>query len=371
MSDALRTPGVSLLVALSREVREPLRAVTSWLAVLAAGSDDPVVVRRAVRGLEQIVRQQTELADDLLEVARLAAARVPVQRRRVELTGLAATCIERQRATARTAGVELRLEAAAAVDVAADEARLRMAVERLLRVAIHRTPAGQSVSVRAASAGRGGEIVIRGASGDPSDSSARAAQETDAVGPAGGGLGLVLARQLIEVQGGELATDREAQGHGATFAVHLPSWRENGPSLLPHAVPRERVLEDARLLVVDDDPIALEALSQALVAHGARVAVAPSALGALDRLQNEAFDAVCSDLDMPGGSGLTLARAVRTREIGGGRALPLVAVTGQLGDESERAARLAGFDIYLTKPLSIPTLVRCLRMLIDDAHRRR
>lgn len=368
VSDALRTPGATLLAALAGEVREPLRGLTGWVAVLDARGDDPAAVRRAARGLEQIARHQAELADDLLEVSRLAAGPTAARRARTDAVALARDCVERQRETAGRDGVALRFaDPGVAVLLAADETRLRQALDKVLRAAVRRTPAQRSVGVRLLLHSSSGEIVVEdGADEGPPDIPALA-DGTDAPPRprrGGGGLGLVLARQLIDGQGGAVEVRPAQQGGGAAFSIHLPRWREDGALLAPASPPPDRLLEDVRLLVVDDDPVVLEALSQALVACGARVAVAASMLSALERLEREPFDGVCSDLDMPGGSGLELARAVRAREASGRRRLPMVAVTGQAGDDSEQAARLAGFDAFLAKPVAVATLARCLRMLV-------
>ena len=369
VSDALRNPGATLLAALAGEVREPLRGLNGWVAVLAARGEDPAVVRRAVRGLEQIARHQAELADDLLEVSRLAAAPTTLRRARTDAVALARDCVERHREAARRDDVELRFdEPGTPIGLAADEGRLRQALDKVLRAAIRRTPGGRSVGVRLLLNGSSGEIVVQD-SADDEPPEIPALSDGDAAprprrGGGGLGLGLVLARQLVEGQGGVVEVS-SAQGGGATFSIHLPLWREGGALLAHGSPPPERLLEDIRLLVVDDAPVVLEALSQALVACGARVAIAASILSALERLEREPFDGVCSDLDMPGGSGLELARAVRAREASGRRRLPMVAVTGQVGDDSEQAARLAGFDAFLAKPVAVATLARCLRMLVQ------
>lgn len=371
VSDGLRNPGATLLAALAGEVREPLRGLNGWVAILDARGEDPAVVRQAVHGLEQIARHQAELADDLLEVSRLTAGPTAMRRARTDAVAMARDCVERHREAARRDGVELRFDdPGAPIRLAADEARLRQALDKVLRAAIRRTPGGRSVGVRLLLNGSSGEIVVQdGADGEPPEIPALSdggdAAPRPRRGGGGLGLGLVLARQLVEGQGGVVEVTSNPQGGGATFSIHLPLWREGG-ALLAHAQPPpDRLLEDVRLLVVDDDPVVLEALSQALVACGARVAIAASMLSALERLEREAFDGLCSDLDMPGGSGLELARAVRAREASGRRRLPMVAVTGQVGDDSEQAARLAGFDAFLAKPVAVATLARCLRMLVQ------
>lgn len=128
------------------------------------------------------------------------------------------------------------------------------------------------------------------------------------------------------------------------------------------------LLESLHLLVVDDDQTSREALADALGACGARVSIAPSVAVALARLRSERFDAVCSDIEMPGASGVTLARAVRASEAPGTR-LPLVAISGMIENDAGRAARAAGFDACWQKPLDVQELAHGLRALVDAARR--
>jgi CheY-like chemotaxis protein len=123
-------------------------------------------------------------------------------------------------------------------------------------------------------------------------------------------------------------------------------------------------LEDLHILVIDDDEAICEALAEALEQYGAQVASVPSAAAALDRLTRERFDIACSDLEMTGGSGLSLARALRAREHDVQR-LPLIAVTGLVGNELEAAIRQAGFAAYVPKPVDVDLLARRVRALVE------
>ena len=136
-----------------------------------------------------------------------------------------------------------------------------------------------------------------------------------------------------------------------------------GAAGLAHPID-EHALEHLHILVIDDDETICEALGEALEQYGAYVASVPSAAAALERLTRESFDIVCSDLEMTGGSGLSLARALRAREHEGQR-LPLIAVTGLVGEEHEAAIRQAGFDAYVPKPVDVELLARRVRSLVD------
>jgi CheY-like chemotaxis protein len=128
----------------------------------------------------------------------------------------------------------------------------------------------------------------------------------------------------------------------------------------------EHALEHLHILVIDDDEAICEALAEALEQYGAHVASAPSAAAALERLTREHFDIACSDLEMTGGSGLSLARALRAREHDGQR-LPLIAVTGLVGNELEASIRQAGFDAYIPKPVDVELLARRVRALVEKS----
>lgn len=128
------------------------------------------------------------------------------------------------------------------------------------------------------------------------------------------------------------------------------------------------LLAGIALLIVDDDETSREALADALSELGARVSSAPSAASALERLRGERFDAVCSDLEMPGESGTTLARAIRERADGPHPAL--VAISGLIDDGDDAGARAAGFDACWPKPVDVQALALALRHLVDGARRR-
>ncbi|HSP98131.1 MAG TPA: hybrid sensor histidine kinase/response regulator [Candidatus Dormibacteraeota bacterium] len=366
-ADGIHAPGAAFLAALSRELREPVRLMTRWVSLLAAASDDPAIVARAVRGLEHSLRQQGELADDLLEVAHLAAGRLPMTWTTFDVVDALRASVDHHRQLGLQHRVELSVEAPAdPVMVAGDEGRVRQVVDTLLDHALAGAVAGQSVhtSVRAVD-GRC-EIEI-------SDGGHAAAAKTppDRAVPGDGGalpdlrrdaLALVLARHLIEAHGGVMDVAGE---RGTAFHVQLPRVPDV-PRGAPARLRGERILEGLHILVVDDDQTTREALGEALTQMGGRLTIAPSVATALERLRGAHFDAVCSDIEMPIDSGVVLARTVRAAE-SGGRRQPLIAVSGLVGEDHEAAARQAGFDAFLAKPVDVERLARRLRALVDAA----
>jgi CheY-like chemotaxis protein len=155
-------------------------------------------------------------------------------------------------------------------------------------------------------------------------------------------------------------------GEDAAFPIHRSRERSAPANFMRRG--ERHALEQVRILVVDDDDTIRDALAEALEYYGAWVTTASSAATALERLRDERFDVVCSDLEMAGGSGLTLARAFRAGEAYGYR-LPLVAVTGMIGDENELSARRAGFDAYVSKPVDVDQLARRIHALVESSRR--
>ena len=365
-ADGIHAPGAAFLAALSRELREPLRLMTRWVALLAAASDDPTIVARAVRGLEHLLRQQGELADDLLEVAHLAAGRLPMTWTTFDVVHALRASVDHHRPFGLQQQVELAVDAPTdPVMVAGDEGRLRQVVDKLLDHALAGAVAGQSVHAIVRAVDGHCEIEISDGA-DP----AAANPPPAAAAPHHGGalpdlrrdaLGLVLARHLVEAHGGVLDVPSE---RGTAFRVQLPRVRDlpRGPAGLRI----ERILDGLHILVVDDDETAREALAEALTHLGARLTIAPSVAAALEHLRGAHFDAVCSDIEMPIDSGAVLARTVRAEE-SGGRRQPLIAVSGLVGEDHEVAAHQAGFDAFVAKPIDVERLARRLRALVDAA----
>lgn len=351
--EAVRAPGAALLATVSHEVRAPLRAMTRWVALLAAAGHDPRIVADAVRGLEQALRQQAEIADDLLELSQLASGHLPLSWATLDLATLLRAGVERHRSPAEERRVALSLDAPAEpVLIAGDERRTQQLLDRLLGYLLA-SATGHRVGIHLqAGAGRC-EIHLDGSgTGAPADDP-------------NGGLGLLFARQLVAAHGGVM--DRvDVDGRGPSLRVHLPMVADDAPPRPPHPRRASQILDGLRVLVVDDDPAGREALAEALTVFGARSAVAPSVAVAVERLGREAFDAVCSDIEMPGDSGMVLARALRAGEAAGER-LPLVAVTGLVGGDHEEAARRAGFDACVAKPIDVDHLAGRLRALVDAA----
>jgi CheY-like chemotaxis protein len=233
-----------------------------------------------------------------------------------------------------------------------------------LEVALETTPTHARITVSDTGAGISGEflpfIFER----------FRQADSTSTRRNKGLGLGLAISRHLVELHGGTIEASSPGEGQGATFAVSVPLQRDavaEGASGAP-AVRAERwhaeggSLEGVRVLVVDDESDARDALALVLERCGARVTVAGSAAEALDAWRRESPDVLLSDIAMPGEDGYSLIRKIASTRPDM-RSLPAAAVTAYATSEDRQRALEAGYRDHLTKPVDPGALVATVARL--------
>jgi CheY-like chemotaxis protein len=186
------------------------------------------------------------------------------------------------------------------------------------------------------------------------------------------GLGLFIARRLIEAVQGHVVAESAGKGAGATFTVTLPVVAASvlepasSPHVLANGVARTAVrrdLSDVQVLVVDDEVDAREMMASALAMCGAAVTTAGSAREALARLIDKQYDVLLADLAMPEDDGYALIRRIRTDPNAGIARLPAAAVTACARDDERQHALAAGFDLHLAKPVAPGALVETVARL--------
>ena len=384
------------LAVLSHELRTPLNAILGWAQLLAARTD--VAPEQAVRGLEVIernARAQTQLIDDLLDISRIVAGKLRLELTRVRLGEVveAAIAAMSPAAEAKNITVERDLEAAREV-VLADPDRLQQVVWNLIsnavkytgpegRVAVALRRVGDEVEVRVEDDGAGideemlpklFQLFEQGDSGTTRRST-------------GLGLGLAIVKQLTELHGGTVSAESAGPGKGSAFVLRLPLARaaaseasagaaaddaaaaeEWEPSAPPASSPD---LTGLHILLVEDEADSRDLLAHVLEQCGARVVAAASAQQALDSLDGDGdgFDALVSDIAMPGRDGFWLVREVRERGLDP-RRLPAVALTAYARPEERRGILLAGFQIHLPKPVDHDDLCAAVASLCGRTNTR-
>ncbi|MBI1736200.1 MAG: CHASE domain-containing protein [Candidatus Rokubacteria bacterium] len=368
------------LATVSHELRTPLNAILGWARMLRGGTLAPEQGRHALDVIERNARTQAQLIDDLLDVSRITTGKVQLDVGVVDLARVIDAAVDAVRPAADGKRVQLTTAVAPGVGrVAGDPDRLQQAVGNLLTNAIKFTPAGGSVTVRLARADDHGIVVVRDTGeGIPAATLPhvferfRQADSSSTRAHRGLGIGLALVKHLVELHGGTVTAESAGPGLGSTFTVRLPLARVEpapGPEPVAHAdgAPAQTAdaLHGTRILVVDDEPDALEMVAAILGHAGAELRTAPSVAAALGILDDWRPDLVLSDIEMPGDDGYTLIQRIRERPSEKDARVPAIAVTAYGRMEDRLRALAAGFQEHVTKPFDPGVLVAAIGALLD------
>lgn len=355
------------LAIVSHELRSPLNVISGWAEILRRkGQSDPTAIK-AAEVIRTHARQQAALIDDLLDATAVAAGKLVLNLEPVELSQAAEDAVAAQMVAARNKGVVLRYATSPACIVQGDARRVMQMIAILVDNAIKFTNPGGTIDVRVQASQSEARVFVhdsgRGIAPDflPHVFEQMRQQDSSKTRLAGGlGLGLSIVQGLASLHRGSVAALSKGLGQGSTFILKLPldvtGIVHYRPSLPTGGDTEGDVIEllGCRILLVDDEPDAREMAQVALGSLGALVSVAASGAEALRMLDADRFDVLVSDIGMPEMDGLMLIRQVRDKA--SVRSLPAVALTA-FAMESDRLAGLdAGFQAYVTKPISLRRL---------------
>ena len=372
------------LATLSHELRTPLSAILGWTQLLLKGGmdGDPAKQRRAVEVIERNARAQVHLIDDLLDLSRIMTGKIRLDLQQVQLVPIVEAAIDSARPSADAK--EIRLTALldrVEVSVSADPSRLQQVVWNLLTNAIKFTPKGGKVQVVLQRVNSHVELSVSDTGiGIPASFlprvfdrfTQRDSSTTRAFG--GLGLGLAIARQLVELHGGSIRAASPGEGQGATFFVDLPLSIvrvDDGPAPRVHptaptvtgeavALPR---LEGVHAFVIDDESDARDVLERILRGQGAEVTAYGSAAEVLAALRTSKPTVLVSDIGMPGMDGYQLMRELRASEGRMGR-IPALALTAFARAEDRKRSLVAGYQAHLAKPFDVDELLLVVADLV-------
>lgn len=352
------------LAMISHELRTPMTAMMGWTWLLRAGSlaDEDRV--RAIDVIERNMKLQAQIIEDLLDVSSIVTGKLRLELRLLDVLPVAAAAVEVVRPSAQARNIQLDAELEARMPpVMGDPDRLQQVIWNLLSNAIKFTPEGGWIRLWLEH--KDGHVLIRVLDSGPGITAEflpfvfeRFRQAESAITRAhrGLGLGLAIVRHLMELQGGTSTAESEGPGRGALFTVSLPVAKgaqdlEPGPvraRFKPEALPS---LAGVRVLVVDDEADTRAMLAAVLDQCGASVAQASSAKEALERLGEQVPDVLVSDISMPGEDGYDLIRKVRELPAEKGGKVAAAALTACAKVEDRTRALLAGYQIYIPKPV--------------------
>ncbi|HMM77773.1 MAG TPA: chemotaxis protein CheB [Gammaproteobacteria bacterium] len=360
------------LATLAHELRNPLAPIRTGLELLETAKHDATMIGRIQRTMLRQTNQLVRIVDDLMDVARVSGGRLRLRTARTDIAEVVEDAVAAARPFIEEAGHSLSVDVAAGpLLVNGDAARLIQVLVNLLNNAAKYTPRGGQIALRVSRTDEHLNIAI-------ADSGVGIAAEnlphvfelfySDSpehvqLHSSGLGVGLTLARSLIEMQGGTLTARSEGLGRGSEFVIRLPAAAPAPAARGEDAAARDAAASPAepqRVLIVDDNVDAAETLAMLIAtASTNEVRVANSGSEALRAAAEFRPDIALLDIGMPGMDGFELARRLREQEWG--KRVTLVALTGWGQDEDKRRTKSAGFDHHFVKPADHDALQALLR----------
>lgn len=359
------------LAILSHELRSPLNPILGWTRLLQTRKFDESKTAQALAAIERNARLQTQLIDDLLDVAKILRGKLSLNINSVNLANAIEGAIDTVKTAAVAKSISLYPVLQDIGQVSGDAARLQQVIWNLLSNAIKFTPQGGRVDIWLVRSGDRAEITVKdtgkGINPDFLPHIFESFRQEDAsISRKYGGLGLGLAivRQLVEAHGGTIVADSPGDGLGATFTVCLPLLNVE-PEIKPtnKFSAQELDLRGIRVLAVDDDPDARDLLTVLLGQYGAEVLSVSCASEVLASLETFQPDVLVSDIGMPEVDGYTLIQRVRTLPPEKGGLLPAIALTAYAREDDRLRAISSGYQRHVSKPLEPEQLVQAVVLL--------
>ncbi|HEY5934083.1 MAG TPA: response regulator [Kofleriaceae bacterium] len=362
------------LATVSHELRTPLNAMLGWLRLLDAGQVSADRQPQAVATITRNAHVLAELVDELLDISRIISGKMRLDLQAVEPASVieAALAIVAPAAAAKQITIDSRLDPAAS-PVLADPNRLQQIAWNLLTNAVKFTPEGGRIEVTLERVDSAAQLTVadHGIGIAPEflpHVFERFRQDPTALGRTmkGLGLGLAIVRHLVELHGGQVTARSAGLGRGSEFVVRLPiaaarAAAQNAPvASAPSLFEPAPQLRGLRVLAIDDEQDANDLMRAVLTASGVEVTIAKSAAEVIEILPKLRPDVLISDIGMPEVDGYDLIQRVRKLTPDEGGRVPAVAVTAFARGQDRARAFLAGFDVYVAKPLDPAELTALL-----------
>lgn len=371
------------LAVLSHELRTPLNPILGWAKLLRTRKFNETKTAEALETIERNAKLQVQLIDDLLDVSRILRGKLTLNADKVNLGSTILAALETVRLAAEAKSISIVTTFAENIgQITGDAGRLQQVFWNLLSNAVKFTPSGGRVEVmletgkeESVPQGKYAVITFRdtGKGIDPEFvphvfEYFRQADSATTRKFGGLGLGLAIARQIVELHGGIITAQSLGEEQGATFTVMLPlleiaDKNESGNNQLEEEF-NSPTLQGIKILVVDDEVDSRDFISFVLQQEKAEVIAVSSAQEALETLASSKPDILLSDIGMPSMDGYMLIRQVRNRSNEQGGKIPAIALTAYAGESDQQQAIDAGFQIHLPKPAEPAELIAAICQLI-------
>ena len=359
------------LATVSHELRTPLTAILGWSRLLEGGTLDDSTTQQAVETIWRNAKAQAQIVDDILDVSRIITGNLYLDLHPLEVVPVVENAINVVRPTADAKGikVETYFDAAPAM-ISGDANRLQQVVWNLLSNAVKFTDSGGRVCVKVSQGGGAVEVSVSDTGQGISKEFLpyvferfTQADSTTTRQHGGLGLGLAIARHLVEIHGGTIRAESKGERRGSTFTIRLPLLEasvrtgdvvdQNQHKLAQS----QQLLSGLNVLLVDDDSDTLTLMTTALTRRLANVTAVSSASEAIQAIARKRPDVLVSDIAMPDEDGYGLIEKVRRLENGASEIIPAVAITAYAKEEDRERALSSGFQIYLAKPVELTELI--------------
>jgi PAS domain S-box-containing protein len=357
------------VATLAHELRNPLAPLASMLELLKRPGIDAETAERAQRTIDRQLKQLVRLVDDLSDLNRVTHNRLELRLTDVELAAVIDQALEASKPLMDAAGHEVHVDLPAEpIYLRADPARLSQVFGNLINNSCKYTPAGGSIWVSAERREKEVFVSVRDTGvGIPAEKHEAIFEmftqlEPTLVQSQGGlGIGLTLVKQLVLMHEGSIDVRSAGAGRGSEFVVCLPILEARPSKGAAETAITTRPRKLNRILVVDDNRDAAEALAMLLELSGSETHLAHDGTEALDAVEQSRPDVVLLDIGLPNMSGLDVCRRIRSEPWG--EDIVLIALTGWGQADDRRKSEEAGFDGHLVKPVDHAAVEELLRKI--------
>ncbi|MBD1844304.1 PAS domain S-box protein [Cyanobacteria bacterium FACHB-63] len=362
------------LAVLSHELRSPLNPILGWSKLLQRGNLDETRTKAALATIDRNALLQAQLIDDLLDISRILRGKLSLDAAPVDLREVIAAALETVHLAAEAKSMHIQTTISPDVGiVVGDAGRLQQVVWNLLSNAVKFTPQNGQIFVTLTQTGTDAQIQVKDTGKGinleflPFVFEHFRQEDGATTRKFGGlGLGLSIARQIVELHGGKITVDSLGEGQGAIFTVQIPLAPQSSELTSPESalVAVEEGLQGMHILVVDDEPDSREFVTFVLEQAGAIVTSSSSGIEALQITERAVPDLIVSDIGMPEMDGYMLMQQVRRLEQG--RTVPAIALTAYAGEFDRQQALKAGFQQHLAKPVEPAEIVTTVARLCEQ-----
>ena len=359
------------LAVLSHELRSPLNPILGWARLLQMRKMSEEKTAHALETIERNAQLQTQLIDDLLDVAKILRGKLKFDPEPVALDAVILSACDTVKTTAAAKSIALNLDIIEPAMVLGDSTRLQQIVWNLLSNAVKFTSNQGKVNVQLSQLEGFAKIAVsdtgKGIKADFLPHLFESFRQEDATitrSYGGLGLGLSIVSYLVDMHGGTITAESPGEGLGSTFTVTLPLIAE-ADNIQATIEPEIEVdLTGVQFLCVDDDDDSREIIMALLSAYGATVKTATCAAEAMSLLETYDPDMLVLDIGMPEIDGYQLLDQIRALPSGRHRKTPAIALTAYARDEDREAALSKGFQAHATKPIDINEVVNVIAILV-------